>query len=85
MAQHVRDVITDVAWDQHLTPELPHAMGEAKKIWHLIGKCFFFFCLFAFSKAPPLACGDSQARGLIGAVATGLNQSHSNMESEPRL
>ena len=39
---------------------------------------FFFFCLFAFSMAASVACGGSQARGLIGAVATGLRQSHSN-------
>ena len=29
--------------------------------------------------------GGSQARGLIGAVAAGLRQGHSNTESEPRL
>ena len=46
---------------------------------------FGFFCLFAFARAAPEACGYSQARGLIGAVAAGLHQSHSNSESEPRL
>ena len=46
---------------------------------------FFFFCLFAISWAAPAAHGGSQARGLIGAVATGLRQSHSNAGSEPRL
>ena len=53
---------------------------------------FFVFCLFvvvvvivAISWAPPAAYGGSQARGLIGAVATGLRQSHSNVGSEPRL
>ena len=46
---------------------------------------FFFFCLFAISWAAPMAYGGSQAMGLIGAVATGLRQSHSNMGSEPRL
>ena len=45
----------------------------------------FIFCLFAFSRAASAAYGDSQARGLIGAVATGLHQSHSNLGSEPRL
>ena len=30
---------------------------------------FFFFCLFAFSRAAPAAYEYSQARGLIGAVA----------------
>ena len=46
---------------------------------------FFFFCLFAISWAAPAAYGGSQARGRIGAVATGLRQSHSNAGSEPRL
>ena len=46
---------------------------------------FFFFGLFAFSRAAPLVYGGSQARGLIGAVVAGLHQSHSNTRSEPRL
>jgi len=37
---------------------------------------FFFFCLF---RAAPMAYGGSQARGLIGAVATSLRHSHSHM------
>ena len=45
----------------------------------------FFFWLFAFATASPAAYGGSQARGRIGAVATGLRQSHSNVGSEPRL
>ena len=46
---------------------------------------FLFFCLLAFSSAAPAAYGGSQARGLIGAAAAGLCQSHSNARSEPRL
>ena len=52
---------------------------------------FFFFFFFvvvvvvAISWAAPAAYGGSQARGQIGAVATGLRQSHSNAGSEPRL
>ena len=46
---------------------------------------YFIFCLFAISWATPTACGDSQARGQIGAIATGLHQSHGNSGSEPRL
>ena len=46
---------------------------------------FFFFCLFAFSRAAPAAYGGPQARGRIRAVATGLHQSHSNVGSEPPL
>ena len=43
------------------------------------------FVFFAISWAVPAACGGSQARGRIGAVATGLRQSHSNSGSEPCL
>ena len=46
---------------------------------------FFFFGLFAFSRATPTAYGGSQARGLIRSVAAGLRQSHSNVGSKPRL
>ena len=51
---------------------------------------FCFFCLFVFVFlvflwVAPGAYGDSQARGPIGAVATCLCQSHSNVGSEPRL
>ena len=44
---------------------------------------FFFFCLF--SRATPVAYRGSQARGLIGAIASGLRQSHSKVGSKPRL
>ena len=43
---------------------------------------FLSFCLF---RASPTAHGGSQARGLIGATAAGLHQSHSKARSEPRL
>ena len=54
---------------------------------------FFFFCLLSFvvvvvvaiSWAAPAAYGGSQARGPIGAVATGLHQSHSSAGFELRL
>ena len=45
----------------------------------------FIFCLFAISWAAQAAYGGSQARGRMGAVATGLHQSHSNVGSELRL
>ena len=45
----------------------------------------FFFCLFAISWAAPAAYGGSQARGLIGAAAASLRQSHSNTGSKPHL
>ena len=37
--------------------------------------------LFVFSRATPGAYGDSQAMVLIGAIATGPSESHSNAES----
>ena len=45
---------------------------------NLLFYLIYFFCLFAFSRATPTAYGGSQAKGLIGAGATGLCQSHSN-------
>ena len=41
--------------------------------------------LFLLFRAAPLAYGSSQARGHIGAVATGLHHSHSDTRSEPHL
>ena len=47
----------------------------------------FFFLSFVFCpfRAAPVAYGGSRARGLIGAVAAGLHQSHNNARSKPRL
>ena len=45
--------------------------------------CFLVF--FFFFRATPQHIGGSQATGLIGAVAAGLQQSHSNARSEPHL
>ena len=62
-----------------------------KKFFFFFFLSFFFFfvvvvvVIVAISWAAPAAYGDSQARGLIGAVATGPRQSHSNAGSEPRL
>ena len=42
---------------------------------------FFFFWSFCPSRAASAAYGGSQARGLIGAVAPGLFQGHSNSGS----
>ena len=36
----------------------------------------------SFSRATPTAYGDSQAKGLIEAVAAGLHHSHSNVGSK---
>ena len=45
----------------------------------------FVVVVVAISWAAPAAYGGSQVRGRIGAVATGLRQSHSNAGSEPCL
>ena len=46
----------------------------------------FYFLLSAFtSPLPPPACGGSQARGLIRAVAADLCHSHRNLGSKPCL
>ena len=53
--------------------------------WHLflygVTDNFFFFRLF---RATTMAYGDSQARGQIRAVATGLCHSNSNARSKPQ-
>ena len=43
----------------------------------------FYFILFYFFRATPLAYGSSQVRGWIRAAGTGLHRSHSNEGSEP--
>ena len=44
-------------------------LGRRKKNFYRLHTFVLFFCLFAFSRATPMAYGGSQARGLIGAVA----------------
>ena len=46
---------------------------------------FIVCCVFVFSRAGPVACGGSQARGPIKPVAAALCYSHCNMGSELRL
>ena len=46
---------------------IPHTRACAHTHTHT-----YIFCLFAFSRASSVAYGGSQARGLIGVVATGL-------------
>ena len=60
-------------------------MYKPLKIQYYGPGAFFFFFLFAISWAAPSAYGGSQARGLIGAVATRLRHGHSNAGSEPHL
>ena len=63
----------------------PPAEGAGEFIYLFLFLFFFFFVFLLFLWAASVAYGGSQARGLIGAVATGLRQSHSNAGSEPRL
>ena len=56
-----------------------------KKVCLSIFKFFLIFIFVLLVKAAPEACGRSQARGRIGAVAAGLPHSHSNAGSKPRL
>ena len=50
--------------------------------WATLHPHSFFLFSFVFFRAAPVAYGDSQARGGISAVATGLYQNHSNSRSE---
>ena len=50
--------------------------------WFKNPTSIYLFVFFAISWAAPAAYGRSQARGQIGAVATGLHQSHSNAGSD---
>ena len=69
---------------QPLARELTYDAGMAVNILNFLFKEIFFFCLCLFRVAPA-ACGSSQARGLIGAVAASLHHSHSNSGAEPSL
>ena len=46
---------------------------------------YLFIYLFLLFVAAPVAYGSSQARGQIGALAAGLQYSHSNVGSKPHL
>ena len=68
-------------------------MKRVNKIWELVQygslafswALFIFFFFSLFFRAAPVACGSSQARSRIGAVAAGLRHSHSNARSELHL
>ena len=51
----------------------------------MTGTPFFKFFVCLFFRATPVACGSSQARERIVAIAAGLRHSHSNMGSKLRL
>ena len=55
-------------------------------LWIMLLRTFFFFFFFALLfRASSTAYGNSQARGWIRTVATGVYHSHSNSGSEPSL
>ena len=65
-----------------------HRKNEKSLYFTTFNGAFYLFIyllvFFAISWAALAAYGGSQARGPIGAVATGLRQSHSNAGSEPQ-
>ena len=61
-------------------------IGKEKGFFVCLFVCFLFvFWFFLSFRALTMVYGGSQARALIGAVAAGLHQSHSNTGSEPHL
>ena len=71
-------------WIDGVNVALP---GGAQSLLKIHGHEFMYLCIyvFCFIRAALVAYGSSQARGPLGAVATGLSHSHSNSGSEPHL
>ena len=66
-------------WMQdEISKEMPGLLAQTNRA--LFGHFIYLCSLF---RATPDAYGGSQARGPVGAVATGLCYSHSNTRSEP--
>ena len=65
------------------TNEQPDALVKAltTRSWIFLSYLFIYF----FGGALPVAYEGSQARGLIGAVASSLHHSYSNTGSKPSL
>ena len=61
----------------------PESELHENKAKRKINRTLYLFIYFVFSRAAPMACGGSQATGLIRAVAAGLHHSRSNAGSEP--
>ena len=86
--QVIKTAFINIIGDLHVT----QSNGQSSDLWpNLLPPTFenivlsVSFCFLSFSGATPVAYGGSQARGLIGAAATSLRQSHSNAGSEPHL
>ena len=81
----------DGLWDIFAAGGLVNPLEVIEQITYLMfihdlddsDKMTLFF--WSFSKPTPAAYGDSQARGLIRAVAAGLCHSHSNARSELQM
>ena len=56
--------------------------GADKLAQYRLPQTSFFFGLF---RVAPMACVSSQAKGPIGATATGLRRCHNNMKSKLHL
>ena len=63
-------------------PSVANLLNFFLLVFAYVGKFFFVFCLF---RATPAAYGGSQAKGPIGAAASGLHHSHSNTGFELHL
>ena len=50
----------------------PPCLLECDPLDSVLGLCFYSFIYLFIFRAAPAACGGSQARGQIGAVAAGL-------------
>ena len=62
------------------------SLSSFKQITPLQFTCYhWFFFFFFLLRAASAACGSCQARGWIGAAATGLHHSHRNIGSKPHL
>ena len=77
-----------VTGSPYCTAEKKKGKNSKKNLYftHLIFLGFLFFlCVFYLFSATPSAYGGSQARGQIGATASGLHHSYRNVGSKPHL
>ena len=74
-----------LVWPYGKCHSLPDVVSFQFYCVYIEKKYIYTYIFFVLSRAAPAAYGCSQARGLIGALATGLHQNHSDMGSEPHL
>ena len=68
----------------HTGFNLWNTLDSVEKTFIFIYLFIYLFLVFCPFRAAPVACGASQARGLMGAVAAGLRHSHMGSELCPR-